>query len=236
MAREGLICFALVLFSPLASPQPSPDKPLNFECRVAANGDGEAVITNQSASPLTAYVFQVLREPCNPIQANEQVFRGYDASTAPDGKSIPPFASTIQNLGASYCNKDGVTSPAKALLKAALFADGSSYGNKQWVEILLQHRALELQRIDGAISALISGTGRKNTRQEYVVLLEKAEASSNQPKENSPPVEFSDVDPYETAIRQLKANPAAPLQNQIDGLLAALQVMRSRIQNAHTSK
>ena len=105
---------------------------LTFESRVAPNGDGEAVLTNRSNAAIIAYVFEVLREPCNPIEANRHIYAGYDSAFAPSGGAVQPSASRTQNIGASHCNKDGAQSPARAALKAALFADGTSFGDSQW--------------------------------------------------------------------------------------------------------
>lgn len=235
LRRFGPVRFALGLFSLLAVSPLHGQTRLSFESRIAANGDGEAVLTNQSNAPIIAYIFEIFREPCNPIEADRHIFVGYDAGTTPDGKGIQPFASRTQNIGASRCNKDGAHSPAKASLKAALFADGTKFGDERWVAILVQARKFELHRIDGAINAL-KEIKRTQTREECVALLEKAKASFRQMEE--PQVEFSGVDdPYETAIRQLTDNQTAPLENQVADLVVALQAKRSKIQNElHSSQ
>lgn len=220
----------------LAAPLLSAPQPLSFECRVAANGDGEAAITNHSTVPLAAYVFEVLREPCNPIEADQHDIRGYDAATAPDGKALPPSASRAHTLGASHCNKTGVNSPATAVFKAALFEDGTTYGDRQWAETLLQHRSFCARRIDGAIHALTSGTGGKTTRPEYLRLLSQARTSSGQPGQNFARVEFRDVDPYDLAARHLTAARSDSLVTQVQDLLATLQAMRGKLQILHPSK
>jgi hypothetical protein len=115
-------------------------EPVQLESRVDTNGDGEAVVTNRGKVPLTAWIFEIMLEPCNPAQMREQHTGGYDAQTAPGGKPLAPASSMTQNIGASHCNKDGVSIPAKALLRGAVFADGSTYGEKVWVERLLRDR------------------------------------------------------------------------------------------------
>ena len=229
MRRSAAIGPVLVLCCLLAWPVRATQAPVTLQSRIAANGDGEAILNNQSAVSLTAYVFEVLREPCNPAQARERILRGYDARTAPDGKTVPPFGLRTENLGVSHCNKTGVHASARALLRAALFADGTKYGEKEFAEILLRHREWQLQRIDGVIRALKSGLERKITREEYVALLKERQVSLRESKDDSPPVEFADVDPWETALRQLTAKAAGPLPAQIEETLAVLSAMRNKV-------
>ena len=234
LRRFDSVRFALVPFSLLTSSLLPGQARLSFESRIAANGDGEAVLTNRSNAPIVAYLFEILREPCNPIEADRHIYAGFDAGITPDGKAIQRFTSRIQDIGASHCNKDGAHSPAKASLKAALFADGTKFGDLRWVTILLQNRKYELQRIDGAINVLREIKGSP-IRQEYVALLEKAKGAF--PRMNEPQVDFSGVDPFESAIRQLTGNQTAPVENQVADLLAALEAERARIQNElHSSQ
>jgi hypothetical protein len=187
---------------------------LNFESRVAANGDGEIVLTNRSNVAITAYVFEIFREPCNPIEAERHVFAGYDKETMPDGKGVPPLASQARNIGASHCNKDGTHSPAKASLKVALFANGEKFGDERWAAILRQHRQFELRRIDGAIVAV--------TQAETVAQLRKAGASFSQI--DAPQIEFyGAVDPYEMAINQLTEQRRAELLGTLEAWRSGLQ-------------
>ena len=121
-------------------------EPVQLESRVKANGDGEAVVTNRGKVPLTAWIFEIILEPCNPAQMREQHTDGYDAQTVAGGKPLAPGASMTQNIGASHCNKDGVSIPAKAQLRGALFSDGSKFGEKAWVERLLRDRQRKMRK------------------------------------------------------------------------------------------
>ena len=210
----------------------SAQEPLSFQWRVTGNRNGEIVLTNNTSVPLTAYLFEVIREPCNPIEANQRTFRGYDAITTLDGDAVQPSTSRIENLGASRCNKDGVSSPVKATFKAALFMDGLSYGDKEWIETLMQHRKFRLQSIDTVIGTLESGSQGRKTRQEYVALLEKAGRAADEPQQDLQRIQFSDTDPYQQAIRELSKNETMPLQSELDRLLAVFRALRARIENA----
>jgi hypothetical protein len=155
---------------------------LSFESRVAQNGDGEAALTNRSSVPIVAWIFEILREPCNPIEADRHIYVVYDSASAPDGSTLPPLASRVQNIGASHCNKVGAYLPNHASLKIALFADRSWFGDQHWLDILRRDRQVRLERIDRAIQALKQMSGSE-TRSQCVALLEKARASLPQAEE-----------------------------------------------------
>jgi hypothetical protein len=202
---------------------------VSFESRIAANGDGEAVLTNRSDSTVTAYVFEIFREPCNPIEADRHVFAGCDGALTPDSHGIRPSASRTQDIGASHCNKAGVHSPATAVLKAALFADGSTFGDERWVKALVENRQFQLRKIDETIRVL-KELKPAQTREDYVAVLRKTQASS--PPSQEPRIEFyGAADPYETAIHQLTEKITEPLKNRVADLLIALQAQRNKIQN-----
>src|SRR3954465_14101193 len=88
----------------------SAQAPLRFTSGLSRNGDGEAVITNQSSVSLSAYIFEVRHEPCSPGQTRERDLVGYDAYTAPEGELVGAGASRTHNIGASHCNKVGAHS------------------------------------------------------------------------------------------------------------------------------
>jgi len=126
--------------------------PVRLESRVDTKGAGEAVITNLKSSPLTAYLLQVYLEPCSPTQRSPAVFRGFDAALS--GEPLPQAHSRTENLGAAFCNKDGVSVPAKAELRAAVFQDGSFWGDAQWVNSLLNNRRFQLQQFNIVLDRL----------------------------------------------------------------------------------
>jgi hypothetical protein len=128
--------------------------PVTLESRVDSSGGGEAVVTNLTAVPLTAYLIQVFLEPCSPSQ-RPAVFRAADAALAPDGVPLGPSQSRAESLGAARCNKVvGVSVPARAELRAAIFQDGTSFGEQQWVDALLESRKFELDQIETVLNVL----------------------------------------------------------------------------------
>jgi hypothetical protein len=200
---------------------------LSFESRIAKNGDGEAVITNHNNVPMVAWIFEVLREPCNPLEADRHIYEGYDSAFTPDGAALQPRASRAQNIGVSHCNKVGTQSPNRASLRVALFADGSSVGDSGWLEILRRDRRGRLQRIGRAIQALKELTGAQ-TREQCLRSLEKARDTL--PRAEEPQVEYSIPDPLDGVVRELTDNQSAMLNNQIGGLLSRLEAERGHLE------
>jgi hypothetical protein len=120
----------------------------------------------------------------------------------------------------------------KAAFKAALFAEGLSYGDQEWIDTLMEHRKFRLQSVDSVIATLESGSQGRKTRPEYVALLEKAGKAADEPQRDLQQTQFSDTDPYQQAIHELTKNETMPLQGELDRLLAVFRALRARIENA----
>jgi hypothetical protein len=200
---------------------------VSFQSRVSPDGDGEAVITNQSKLPMVAWIFEILREPCNPIEALQHEYVGYDSTSAPDGP-LQPGASKAQSIGVSHCNKAGTHSPNRASLKVALFADGTFAGDPRWFHILEQNRQTRLQRLKQAIAALRE-LDATQTREQCLAYLDKAQ--NPLPAAENPQVQYSIPDPFDEAAQTLKEDPSTPIRNQIAGLLTQFQAERGRLEN-----
>ncbi len=226
-ARSRVLCLAFFLLLLLAASTLFSQTKLSFESRISPNGDGEAVITNRSNVPMVAWIFEILREPCNPIEADRHLYAGYDSASEPDGTALQPLASRVQDIGASHCNKAGTQSSNRASLKVALFADGSSVGDSGWLDILRRDRAIRLQRIGYAIQALREMNGSM-TREQCVASLEKVRSALPQAEE--PQIEYSAPDPFDAVVRELTDKRSAALNDQIAGLLSRLQTERSRLE------
>ncbi|MGC2403827.1 MAG: hypothetical protein WA510_28800 [Acidobacteriaceae bacterium] len=200
---------------------------MSFHSQVSAEGDGEAVITNQSKLPMAAWIFEILREPCNPIEAGQHAYLGYDSASVVNG-ALQPSASKVQDIGASHCNKIGTHSPNRASLKVALFADGSFVGDPGWLNILRQNREARLDRVNRAIEAL-KKVDSAQTREQCLAYLDKARYPL--PAEGDPHVEYSVPDPFDAAIRKLTADRSTSLRNQIAELLTQLEAERGRLES-----
>jgi hypothetical protein len=219
------LAFALwLLLAPAVLPSQTRS---SFEARIAPNGDAEAVITNQSNLSMVAWIFEVLSEPCNPMEADRHIYLGYDSAIEPDGAALPPMTSRVQDIGASHCNKAGTQSPNRASLKLVLFADGSSVGDSRWLDILRRDRRIRLQRIGGAMQAL-KKANCDGTHQQCVSLLEKMRKAL--PQQEEPHVEYSNPEPFDAIIRELTEDQSAPVQNQFAALLSQLQTEHDRLE------
>jgi hypothetical protein len=226
-ACPSVLRVAFVLLLLLAASTLFSQTKLSFESRVSPNGDGEAVITNRSNVPMVAWVFEILREPCNPIEADRRIYAGYDSASEPDGVALQPLASRVQDIGASHCNKAGTHSSNRASLKVALFADGSSVGDSGWLDILRRDRKIRLQRIGYAIQALREMNDAQ-TREQCVASVEKVRGALPQAEE--PQIEYSVPDPFDAVVRELTDKRSAALNQQIAGLISRLQTERSRLE------
>src|ERR1700730_3196569 len=126
--------------------------PVTLTSRVDSEG-GEAVITNLKVVPLTAFLIEVFLEPCNP-SPRPAVFRAWDTALTPGGEPLSQFQSRSESLGVAHCNKVGVSVPARAELKAAIYQDGSSFGEPRWVNSLLDSRRFQLEQIETVLNRL----------------------------------------------------------------------------------
>ena len=91
---------------------------VKLESAVDAARNGTAILTNLSSVPLTAWLIDIVMEPCSPMQPRS-LPHAVDAVVAPGGQMLGPSESRTEPLGASPCNKAGVTTPMKAEFRAA---------------------------------------------------------------------------------------------------------------------
>jgi hypothetical protein len=205
--------------------------PVTLESRVDSKGGGEAVIANLKAVPLTAYVIQVFLEPCSPTPRPAQ-FRAADATLTPGREPLPQFQSRTEPLGSAYCNKDGVSVPARAELKAAIFQDGSSFGEAQWVNSLLDSRRFQLEQIEIVLNRLKAPDAGSASRQVLTADLGERLAAA-QGKNTFPFLSLLDV--RELALENLKTGAEASLPDQIARAVKLFEQLRNKLLEARPS-
>ncbi len=214
----------------VAAPAQSENQPATVavESRVSNTGSGQAVVTNRAAVPLTAYLLEVHLEPCNPLQPASS-WRVADAIADPAGVSLGPSASRTDDLGISHCNKDGVSMPARGELKAAIFQDGSTWGDVTAVALLLDHRRLVLAECD----AILEGLHAAAPASPAAAVLDDVRARAVRIQKASL-LPFSAVpDPLEAAQRQLGGPSATPLTpDQLTRAVGFFEAWRKRILEA----
>jgi len=204
--------------------------PVTLTSRVDSKGSGEALITNLKAVPLTAYLIQIFLEPCNPSPRPE-VFRASDGAVTPGGAPIAQFQSRTEPLGIAHCNKVGVSVPGKAELKAAIYEDGSSFGEPKWVSSLLDCRRFELEQIEAVLTKLRSETGRARGK-TLDADIDEALASAQEKKNFA----FScPLDVRELALETLKARAETSQSVQITHTIALFERLRNTLRSSRPS-
>jgi hypothetical protein len=205
--------------------------PVTLESRVDSRGFGEAVITNLKTVPLTAYLVQIFLEPCSPAQ-RPAVFRAADAALTPGGQPLSQFQSRTEPLGTSYCNKDGVSVPGRAELKAAIYQDGSFFGEPLWVNSLLENRRFQLEQLEIMLDRLKKRDVRNMPRQVLTADLEER-LQVSQPKRRIPypsPLNLPDL-----VRERFKAEEGVQLADQIARTVVLLEQLRRKLLEARLS-
>ena len=126
---------------------------VNIESHVDAASHGMAIVTNLSSAPLTAWLIDIVMEPCSPLQPRS-VPHAIDTVLVAGSHMIGALESRTEALGTSPCNKDGVATPMKAEFRAAIFADGTTAGDPAPVTMLLDNRRLVLEQYEAILSRL----------------------------------------------------------------------------------
>jgi hypothetical protein len=204
--------------------------PVTLESRVDSSGGGEAVITNLKAVPLTAYLIQVFLEPCNP-SPRPAVFRAADAALTPGGEPLVRFQFRSEPLGAAHCNKVGVSVPARAELKAAIYQDGTSFGQPKWVNSLLDSRRFQLEQFETVLTRLKVRNAGSVQGQVLVADLETSLAALEAEKTFPFPCL---LDVPELALKELKETEASQ-PDQIARTIKLFESLRNKLLDARPS-
>jgi len=204
--------------------------PVTLTSRVDSKGNGEALITNLKAVPLTAYLIQIFLEPCNP-SPRPDVFRASDSALTPGGAPIAQFQSRTEPLGIAHCNKVGVSVPGKAELKAAIYEDGSSFGEPKWVNSLLDCRRFELEQIETVLTKLRGEAGRARGK-SLEADIDEALAAAQEKKSFA----FScPLDVRELTLESLNAGAESSQSVQIARTIALFERLRNTLLSSRPS-
>ncbi len=140
-------------------------------------------------------------------------------SLYPAARCSAPSESRTEALGASPCNKAGVTTPMKAEFRAAIFADGTTAGDPASVTMLLDNRRLVLEQYDAILSRLRTPAAATMTPEDLRADLRAAAAAAAAKRVVPlPPI----VDPAAMAMSQFDAAPG-PRANQIARTIDAVE-------------
>lgn len=118
-----------------------------------ANGQANVVLRNNSAVPLTAYVITSVSDvPSAKGVGTTTSKRDWDAATTRAQRPLPANGQTTLTLGAP-----GATN-TKVQFHAGIFEDGRTFGDPDWVDLILQRRGYLLQDMDAALKDLQSAS------------------------------------------------------------------------------
>src|SRR3954463_1266223 len=206
-----------------AAGQPGPTL-VSVESRVDAAHNGFAIITNLARVPLTAYLLDVIIEPCAPMQPRS-ILRAVDSAVSPDGHSIRPSESRTEQLGTSPCNKIGVSTPARAELHAAIFEDGSTSGSQDALTMLMEDRRQVLEQCEAILdqlrAAATAGTSPEALNSDVRARAESTRRARTLPF--PPPVDLAAL-----ISAHLTARPSAP-RGQIERAVEELERLRQQL-------
>ncbi len=197
---------------------------LTVQSEVDAAGNGQAVIANHDSRSLTAFLLEVIRERCAPTTLYPRIFRGEDAATSPKTDPIETSHTRMLELGAAYCNKTGARVPDRAVLRAAILADGSSSGDPTWVDVLMDNRQFQLTRLDKTLR-LLGSAGEPQRAQEAL------DSTDFGPERVLSCVEIANADPRIIARAALN-DKSLSSRERMDRAREALQEARAVLQRA----
>jgi len=133
-----------------------------FDIQPAAQGGPQFTVTNLSDMAITACVIELSIWS----EGKGQSRMVWDAPI--QGKRpLEPGASMKENLGHIV----GAPLPDKVEVIAGVWADGETFGQTDWVKIILQDRALWASQYNQAITLLQRGLDRNCTRDQYLEAL-----------------------------------------------------------------
>lgn len=166
---EFMLVFALVP-APWAAAQQSQNSPVRTSSELLENGQLLLKVENRSRLPITALAAVGTRTPDTAGGHPGTSVRYFDSVLNTDMfKQLDPYQTyTFRFFGAKPA---GVKK--EATLKAALFSDGTSYGDTEWVNRLIAMRKSVLANLQDAIQMLKSAQSSGQTKEQ---LLEDSEA------------------------------------------------------------
>ncbi len=211
-----------VLLLATAAALPSLAQTAPIEAGVLKQADGRVVLTIRNLSPhsaITAYLYKT--------QELHGIGWGYrDAAIEPRSQPIPPDQQITQDFGSG-------AQPVEVMFLAAVWKDGTRFGDPMWVNRLLEHRNVIGQHLLKATlmvqTALNSDEDPQAVRRQFQQLAEGIKQEDYHPDDlpvvrqiyawmevhfENPPKRLSDNTPI--------TNPHAILQSSLDEYLRRL--------------
>jgi hypothetical protein len=138
----------------------------NFEIEIHTEeaGSPRYKVTNLTGKTVTACVVRL----SSSVESNDQSHTVWDALV----QNVPPIepnSSISQFLG----HRVGGPLPDNVEVVAGVWVDGETFGNPEWVNVILKGRESLVAAYDQAITLLREGMDQKWTREQYLQALNK---------------------------------------------------------------
>ncbi len=215
----------------------SSEAPLDVKTTSLPDGWIEISITNLSNQAVTAFVLFSEHTPLVSTVRYYYTIKWVDSIFSPHDRPIMPNETQRFKYGGPNPGPDRVRTEVS--LKAAVFADGTAFGDPVWGDRLIQGRKSLFEHFGKAIQALQLARARSASREELIRTFtetESAELSTTQTPERQRGIRTA----YGTVIANLQRSTTPngaviALDNIIDGVLREFLERRQRLLSSKPS-
>jgi len=158
--------------------------PVTFELEATGDHPGRILVTNALQYPLTAIAIEIASEEGSKLPAQTHI---YDALTR--SQLSAPIARGLTFV--TYVGHTAGKTIPNAIITAAIWEDGSTYGPSDVLNLILEGRRNTLAAFDRTLSILQSGIDADWTSSRYLTALEA---------EKQPNMGLSGMNEYQTHV------------------------------------
>jgi len=133
----------------------------NFEIKIQTEGERAQryTVTNLTRKTVTACVVRI----SSSLDSNDQSRSVWDALV----QNVPPIEPNA-SMSQFLAHRVGVPLPDRVEVVAGVWVDGETFGDPQWVNVILKGRESLVASYDQAIALLRKGMDQKWTREQYL--------------------------------------------------------------------
>lgn len=223
-----IVLFLAVLFSPHLMTFAGQESAIEANAISEQDGHVEFFITNRSSINVDAYVILIETIPLMKGPSRLQTVRYVDVATNPREQTLLPGAMRRFRFAGPEPGPKVVRTEVS--LKAAIFADGTSFGESAWVDKLLEMRKRMCLRANWALSLLESEKYRGRVTRDEIIDRIKQAASEAMPTAESVEDRMA-IDAFE---KEITANLA--LVQRSDGQSVSVQESLQMVVNHITNR
>jgi hypothetical protein len=158
----ALVSASLLVTAARARSQTAEEPKFQIELRTATEKGPKFTVTNRSDKAITACVFEI----SSSSETKQQTRVVWDAGIQSE-RPLERGASVTENLPRVV----GGPLPDKVEVIAGIWADGQTFGQPDWVRVILQDRALRMSQYEQAISLLKQRLNEQWSRDQYLSAL-----------------------------------------------------------------